>query len=206
MTINIVIPIKAGRQSKLRLSPVLDCGERANLARYLCDKTLRFFATEFSFEHLSVVTPSQEMARIASDYDAAVIHEPDLAGLSTAAQRAAKWSLAHGFTTQLLIPADIAELSAEELRILLATHRQGPAVTVSVAADGGTNGLMTSAPDVIEFGFGPGSAARHVQRAHAQQIPCTVLRLPHLSRDIDTPEDWAHFHHSCTPQIRHDCV
>lgn len=189
MSVNIVIPVKDSRRSKRRLTPVLGANERARFARHLFRRTLAFFADRFPDEHISVVTPSRAMARIAKTYGATVIMEPGAAGLSAAAAFAAEWSARHGFDAQLLIPADIAELSAPEINRLLATIENGPSVTICVATDGGTNALLTSPPNVIRFDFGFGSSRRHAQSARQRRIPCKLLRMRNLSYDIDTPAD-----------------
>ncbi|HET7313876.1 MAG TPA: hypothetical protein VFJ08_05955, partial [Salinisphaera sp.] len=118
-----------------------------------------------------------------------VILEPRAAGLSAAAAFAAEWSVEHGFDAQLLIPADISELSAQEIATLLAAIDHGPAVTICAATDGGTNALLTSPPNVIRFDFGFGSSRRHMLSARQRGISCRLLRMPNLSRDIDTPAD-----------------
>lgn len=189
MSVNIVIPVKDYRQGKTRLSPALNARERACFALHLYRKTLAFFSEHFPGQPLSVVTPSPAMATIARSAGATVIREPRAAGLSCAARRAARFSLEQGFDTQLLIPADIAELSVREINTLLATALRGPSVTVCPAVDGGTNALMTSPPDAIDFSFGPHSGWRHVIAARRRGLHSQLLRLRQLSHDIDTPAD-----------------
>jgi coenzyme F420-0:L-glutamate ligase/coenzyme F420-1:gamma-L-glutamate ligase len=64
-------------------------------------------------------------------------------------------------------------------------------VVIAAARDGGTNALLLSPPDAIAFRFGPGSAARHEAAARASGKSVERLLLPHLSRDLDRPEDLA---------------
>jgi 2-phospho-L-lactate guanylyltransferase len=142
------------------------------------------------------------MAAIAKNYGVTVILEPRAAGLSAAATFAAEWGVLNGFDAQLLIPADIADLSAQEIETLLATVDKSPSVTVCAATDGGTNALLTSPPDAICFDFGFGSSRRHILSARQQGISCRSLRMPNLSYDIDTPADLVrqqiHFHRTRT--------
>lgn len=189
MPLNIVIPVKDSRRSKRRLGSVFEPNARARFARHLYRRTLAFFIEQFPAEHISVVTPSRAMAAIAKSYGVTVIVEPRASGLSAAAAFAADWSRQHGFDAQLLIPADIAELSASEIDTLLATIGNGPSVAVCAATDGGTNALLTSPPDVIRFAFGFRSSQRHILSARQHGIPCRLLQLPSLSHDIDTPAD-----------------
>lgn len=190
---NIVIPVKDGQYAKRRLTPNLGSQDRERVANFLCRRTLDFFTTEFPHEHISVVTASAAMAETAERYGVAVIPEPEAAGLSAAAQLAAGWSLARGFETQLIIPADIAELSTEEVNTLLPCATATPSVTICPSSDGRTHALMSSPPNAIPFAFGFASSWRHMRLAWQRDIPCEILRLPKLSHDIDTPADLAHF-------------
>jgi hypothetical protein len=60
---------------------------------------------------------------------------------------------------------------------------------IAESADGGTNALLLSPPDAIPFGFGPRSAAIHEAAARTTGLTAKRLRLPFLSRDLDTPSD-----------------
>lgn len=189
MPVNIVIAVKDSRQGKSRLAPMFSIDERADFARYLYRRTLFFFTTQFPEQHLSVVTPSHDMAVLAEQHGAAVIREPRQAGLSTAAAFAARWSTWHGFDTQLLVPADIAVLRADEIQMLLDRIERQPGVVICTAVDGGTNALLTSPPQVIDFSFGPDSGRRHEQLAHSRGVACQLVSLPYLRHDIDWPGD-----------------
>lgn len=193
MSVNIVIPVKDAQHAKRRLVPALRPHDRKRVTGFLCRRTLDFFTGHFPHVHLSVVTASRHMAAIASDYGVPVIAEPEIAGLSEAAQLAAGWSLARGFDTQLVIPADIAELSADEIIRILEHATDTPSVTICPSSDGRTHALMTSPPNAIPFAFGFASSWRHALLARQRHIPYHLLRLPKLSHDIDTPADLAHF-------------
>lgn len=193
MSVNIVIPVKARQHAKRRLAPALKPDDRGQVARFLCRRTLDFFSSAFAHVQVSVVTASREMAETAASYGVDVIPERTADGLSAAAQLAAGWSLARGFDTQLVIPADIAELSAEEIEHILACATPTPSVTVCPSVDGRTHALMTTPPNAIPFAFGFASSWRHSLLARQRHISCQVLQLPKLSRDIDTPADLAQF-------------
>lgn len=53
----------------------------------------------------------------------------------------------------------------------------------------GTNMLIVSPPDLIEFSFGPGSFERHVRQAQSKGSDIEVYQLESLGLDIDLPED-----------------
>lgn len=185
----IVIPVKDFGLAKSRLGQRLSPDRRSALARRLCERTLRFLARHLPEHDRLVVTASPMIARLARRHGASVLVEPAADGLSVAAQRAAEWSRARGYTAQLLLPADIVQLDEGEIRRLLAQQGEGPGVTICPADDGGTNALLTSPPDALTFRFGPDSSMAHQEEALKQGLPCHVLALKQLSFDLDTPTD-----------------
>ena len=52
----------------------------------------------------------------------------------------------------------------------------------------GTNALLLSPPDIVDFAFGPGSRQTHADRARRAGAVLVELDGP-LALDIDTPED-----------------
>lgn len=185
----IVIPIKAFDLAKMRLGGRLSPDHRTRLARRLCERTLRFLARRFPEHDRLVVTASPSIGDLAAAHGAKVLEEPGVDGLSQAASRAAAWACQHGYTAQLLIPADIVQLDEREIRQLLATRGTGPGVAICPANDGGTNALLTAPPDALTFRFGLDSAAAHCTEAQRRDLPCRVLEMEHLSFDLDTPTD-----------------
>ncbi|WP_299313577.1 2-phospho-L-lactate guanylyltransferase [uncultured Halomonas sp.] len=185
----IVIPVKTFHLAKSRLGRRLSPDRRSALARRLCERTLRFLARNFPDHDRLVVTASPAIARLARRHGAEVLKEPAAEGLSVAAQRAADWARRRGYPAQLLLPADIVQLDAEEIHRLLATRAGHPGIALCPASDGGTNALLTSPPDVLTFRFGPASAAAHREEARRRGLPCRVLAMDHLSFDLDTPKD-----------------
>lgn len=206
----IVIPMKAPQCAKRRLSGLLSGAQREAVALALFRQTLTFFSQHFSDTPLLVVTASEQIADMARSLCAEVLLEPVMtdtersrreedqeAGLNQAAALAAKWCRDQGFASQLLLPADIAELDVAEIQQLLNTDKALPSVVPSVvicpAHDGGTNALLTTPPGVIPFRFGKASSRAHLAEAHQRAIPVQLLTLTRLTRDIDTPEDLRHW-------------
>lgn len=188
----VVIPVRDFADAKSRLEPLLEPSRREGLARWLCERTLMFFRDRMPEQDVLVVTACETIAQLASSYGAAVLREPYASGMSAAAQLAAEWSCAHGYDSQLLIPADIAQLDEVELRTLINHPRPVPSVLISPAHDRGTNALLTTPPNVLPFHFGPYSSDQHRNAAQQRGITCSLVHLPKLRFDIDTPDDLAH--------------
>ena len=96
----------------------------------------------------------------------------------------------------LLLPADVPLITVENLKQMLA-HHQRPGVTiVPASADGGTNAMMVSPPQLITPGYGHRSCQRHSEFARAVGIEPQVLESPGtdtgtagLGLDVDTVDD-----------------
>jgi len=185
----ITIPVKGPARSKTRLADLLSLESRTNLVLRMFERTLRFFCREFPQYPILVVTDSELMANIAQEFGASIFMESQADGLNAAASRAAQRNRAAGYDKQLLVPADIALLSTREINQLISAAEKGSSVVVSRAKDGGTNGLLTSPPDVINFSFGEQSSASHIEHAALAGVKHTLLEQDLMSRDIDFPED-----------------
>ena len=53
----------------------------------------------------------------------------------------------------------------------------------------GTNALLLSPADLIEYDFGGNSFVRHCERARRAGARLEVVELPSLGLDLDLPED-----------------
>jgi len=189
MSLCILIPMKNPEYSKQRLAAVLAPKEREALALNLFNNTLRFLKRHFPQVPVIVVTPSQTIANIAQRFAAKVVLEPNAAGLNCAVSRGTKMSISWGYSAQLLIPADIVELDVTEFKQLINSPRAACSVTVCPSRDGGTNALLSSPPDVIEFQFGKCSSALHLNSAKERQVQWRELKLEKIALDLDTAED-----------------
>ena len=186
--LNIVIPMKSPVRSKQRLMSVLTLAQRETLATTLFRKTLAFFAEHYSQVNRLVVTDSDQIARIAKIYGAQVLIEQQSKGLNSALESATNWSVTNGFDQQMVIPADIAHLEIEEIEPILEAAKNN-AVVIARAKDNGTNALLTTPPNAIEFCYGNQSSLAHVQEAHKKKLTVEILNLANLSQDIDVPDD-----------------
>lgn len=188
--INIVLPIKDPTHAKERLAPLLSPEQRRELALLLIEQTLAFFASLAPVAHRLVVTDSEWVAECAKQQGFAVLRETSADGETAAVERATRWSVEHGFRSQLVIPGDMAELDADDILRLLAQERPDPSVILCPASgDDGTNAILTTPPDAISFRFGDRSFPDYMAQARRKGMACSVLRLESLVLDLDTPDD-----------------
>lgn len=188
MTIAVAILMKDPSEAKTRLAPALGADAREKMALLLFENTLSFFARVHAGGPLAVVTRSDRIAGLARDAGADVVPDPAAGGINGAARAAAAWAGSAGAASLLVVHADIPVLADAELAALVEAGGRA-AVVVAESTDGGTNALLLTPPDAIAFGFGPNSAARHEAAASERGLSCLRLRLPLMSRDVDTPDD-----------------
>jgi 2-phospho-L-lactate guanylyltransferase len=191
-SINLVIPMKPPGESKQRLKGTLASGQRYELAMALYEQTLSFFKKHFCHLPILVVTSSDLVANLAKQYGAKVLLEANSDGLNNALEKATLWSLEQGFKSQLIIPADIANLKVREVAHLLSCDTGYPSVAIAIAKDKGTNALLCTPPDEIPFCFGYESSKAHQLQALSRSLDCHLLHLPFLGQDVDLPHDLAY--------------
>nr|WP_230980210.1 coenzyme F420-0:L-glutamate ligase [Oryzicola mucosus] len=198
----IAILMKDPADAKTRLSGALAFDARERLALALFENTLAFFRKTFPNELLGVVTPSQRIAGIAAAQQAEVVAQGE-PGINGAAASAAAWAQNNGADRLLVVHADIPTLVETEISALLSAG-ENHAVVIGESVDGGSNALLVSPPDVIPFCFGSQSATAHEAAARARGATAARLKLPFLSRDLDTPDDLLSFREldRSTPQNR----
>jgi 2-phospho-L-lactate guanylyltransferase len=187
----VAMPMKDLREAKTRLAAALSAAERAQLARDLFHRSQEFFARQFPEFTRLVVTPSEEIARLACAGGAWVLKEGGAGGLNCAADSAFGWARDAGFDRLLLVPGDIPVWLVGEVAALLEEGRRA-SIAIARAHDGGTNALLIDLRRVSEFAFryGVDSAARHRQWCRSRGVSHAVAHLPFLSRDVDTEEDY----------------
>lgn len=187
--INIVIPLRDPFKGKQRLQSVLNQAERVQLVLALFRKNISLIKEHFPQQSILVITDSGLVESVANYYGAKVLREQQAKGLTAAVEAATRWSVEHGFHSQLVLAPDLAELDPEELACLLTQPRPQSSVLLCPAKDFGTNAVLTTPPDVIDFWYGRCSYFEFKNRAQRNGVYCRTLELPHMSFDIDTPAD-----------------
>jgi len=189
MKIAAAILMKDPADAKTRLEPALGGDARAQLALLLFDNALAFLNAHHAGP-VGVVTGSDLIAARTEAAGKIVIREQGASGINQAARLAADWATMVGADALLLLHADIPTLVQGEFDQLIAAGERGP-VVVARSRDGGTNALLVSPPDAIDFRFGPSSAERHRAAAQERGLEAVTLTLPFLSQDVDRPQDLA---------------
>jgi len=192
MALWAIVPVKPLRRGKSRLSKVISAEERADLNHNLLEHTIRVLSAIDEIENVLVISRDTEALALARDLGARTVQEYGNPGLNTALTRAVEIARSYGTCGILIIPADLPRLDAEDIRKIL-VHRKNPPVVV-IAPDRkkeGTNALLISPPDLIEFKYGIGSFKKHSKAAKDAGARLEICDLPSLELDLDEPEDLA---------------
>ena len=185
----ILVPIKNLSSAKQRLSLVLSPERRFELAQAMCEDVLQTLADWVSRPAVAVVTSDPFACKLATRFNFEVIADDSNGGETSAIEMATAVCCEHGARSTLVIPADIPLLEIADLqKIVDAAPLQG-SVLVTDAAHRGTNAAYRAPGDLFPLRFGNDSFLPHLASAQATRLPCVVLELPSLARDVDRPED-----------------
>ena len=190
-------------ECKTRLAGSLGKKARSDLARLLYIRTLEFItplARQFGYD-VAVVTRSPDAISIAKEFEIQIIAEPNYGTLSQAARLAGEWANANGYTRLCVIPADLVAPDSEEMIKFLESKAL---VTICPSVDQGTNALMLSPPNAIEFHYGSMSALAHFNAAKIAGLKPVLMPLASLSFDLDHT-DCLHRAYSVVPEIKEVC-
>lgn len=187
---NIVVPAKDPSYAKSRLSSYLSQPQRQELFKVLFKNVLKTLVSLPSCPHVLVVTDSRFIKEVSEQTGASVLWENNPKGETEAVNKATRWSIENGYQRQLVIPGDMAHLNPDEVEHLLTLDLPSPSVVLCPAVnDDGTNGILTSPPDIIEFRFGNLSFPDYQKKAKQKNAHLEILRLKSFVLDLDTPED-----------------
>jgi 2-phospho-L-lactate guanylyltransferase len=198
MSLWAVVPVKPLEESKSRLEGTLTRAERSALARTLLEHTLKVLATAkappntagHGVDRVLVVSRDPTVLELARSLGADALPEDCPPELNASLAYATCYALEHGAGMALALPADLAQVTAEDIRALVKCAAAGPCIVIAPDRRGeGTNALLTRPPGAIPYRFGPGSFALHCQEARQMGLRLEVCRRPGLALDVDLPED-----------------
>ena len=189
-----VVPVKERDRAKERLASLLPPAMRQSLVLAMLEDVLTALASAAGLAGLVVVTVDPAAAGLARRYGARVVEDGARDGHTGAVTTVMRLLAAEQRAGMLTLPGDIPLVTADEINRVLAAHRPAPAFTIVPSRDeGGSNAILCSPPAAVPLRFGVDSFFPHLRAAEAQGILPTVLRLPGIALDIDSPEDLAAF-------------
>lgn len=185
-----IIPVGMLEGAKSRLGAVLDAEERRDLAEAFAGRTIRASLATPGIAETLVVTPDDAVRQLALELGARPLRQRT-SGLNDGLREARTEAMAAGADAILVLPIDLPLVTPDAIAAVTSAldHANGP--TIGIVADRhrrGTNVLLLTPPDVIDFCFGGDSHEAHVTAARA--IGATVVELGGpLRLDVDTADD-----------------
>jgi 2-phospho-L-lactate guanylyltransferase len=194
-----IVPVKRFAAAKSRLAPLLSPAEREALSAAMLEDVLAAARAAAEIAGVVVVTAEPGVGKIAASHGAEVIDE-GTDGLNGALRIAAATAMQRVAMGMLVVPSDVPQVTAGVLARGARHLRNGrTAVLAPAVADGGTNLLGLSPPEMIAPAFGPGSFARHRGALLAAGVAPLIVDDDAIGRDIDRPDDLASFLAMKTP-------
>lgn len=190
----IIVPVKDTRQSKQRLMASLDAHRRRMLALAMLEDVLSAIAPVRDRAPCAIVTVDPDVTAIAGRYGMRVLTDGAHDGHTGSVMAAARRLGSEGASGFLTVPGDIPNIATAEIEALLDAHRSAPAFTIAPSYDElGSNAVACSPVEAVPLRFGSDSYFPHLAAARRAGLEPTILRLPGIAMDIDTPDDLARF-------------
>ncbi len=207
MSLWTIVPVKPFSEGKSRLAGYISPQTRRALNRNLLTRTLDAIRLAQIEAEIVVVSRDSEALDLAARLGGHALTEeqsnllsldtgprafstaPELQ-LNAALTQAARYAVARGATRVLILPTDLPNLTAGDVRTMASLQGRGPQVTIAPSHDGGTNALMLQPAQAIPFAFGRDSFQRHRRLAVEAGLPVRVVESASLVFDIDLPEDY----------------
>lgn len=195
MRATAILPVKRFGDAKQRLLTVLDRPQRATLVKAMLTDVLAATTDAECVERVIVVTSEGRAERIALRHaqrtttPVEVLEEPADRGHPEAATLGIVRAKALGAECVALLPGDCPLLDSDELDAAIERMHPGRVSVVPDRHGTGTNALLMAPADAIGPAFGPGSCARHSDRAERAGHEAAVEPLDSLALDVDTPDD-----------------
>jgi 2-phospho-L-lactate/phosphoenolpyruvate guanylyltransferase len=180
------MPIKSPARAKRRLAEALDPESHRYLIEALIEDALAFCSRTEDIVWWVVSDDETVRARAQSAGLEAIADKG--VGLNEAVAMGFEVAARNGAQSVLVIPGDVPLARPEDADDILDTGAVSEMVVVP-ASDGGTNGLYLDLPTEVRTSFGEESLRTYVEQARQLDLRCSILDLPRLAIDLDTPED-----------------
>ncbi len=186
-----LVPVKGFRNSKTRLSSVLDEEARARLTFWMMARVLKTLSAARTVKRILLVSQDVDVQSAGWSMGVESFCETSK-GLNEAILEAVASLKRSPSERALIIPADLPLLRVEDVDSLVElSFAESPCVVSSPSRRrDGTNALLLDPPDVISPAYGPDSFSRHQSQAKAKGVPFQIYTAPSFSLDIDLPEDF----------------
>ncbi|MCC6615899.1 MAG: 2-phospho-L-lactate guanylyltransferase [Anaerolineae bacterium] len=185
-----IIPVKPLANAKSRLAPALTPAQRQQLAEHMFRHVLKISTSVPQLAGTLVISRDNKALAIAREYGAKTVQESGAPEMNAALMRATSLIARWRGSGVLILPADLPLLATED--VVSMVEMGDELYTMVIATDqvrDGTNAMLVRPPGLMEYGYGPGSFDRHIERGKAAGAMVHIYESERLQLDIDLPED-----------------
>jgi 2-phospho-L-lactate guanylyltransferase len=202
----VLLPVRSVTGAKNRLATDLDEQARKRLTLAMLADMIAAARKAERVSTVYVISSDTALLRFASDHGATCLAESALlqrwlpaahaanaspapsGGLNRAVFCAARELASRGIERLLAIPGDVPLITAANIDEAFAPSTV-PVVLIPSRTRRGTNGLLTSPPDVVTPVFEGESLSAYRRVCAEHGLLCSVVDLPSFALDIDTFDD-----------------
>lgn len=193
MSLWVIIPVKPLKNAKSRLASVLLPEERYDLAQAMLRHVLSVATAIQNVTGVLVISRDAKALAIARELGAKTLLEGTVSNLNPALMRATMVVKTWRADAVLILPADLPFVSVEDVRAIIDMGQDRSIVIATDRGLDGTNALLVRPPGALEYEYGAGSFARHVEQAEGVGMRVLRYQSEQLSLDIDVPGDLADY-------------
>ncbi len=188
-----IVPIKSLGNSKKRLESFLSPSERRELGLALIEDVLTAATNSRLSDGTLIITPDTEIITRIHHWNFPNIEcilESEERGINQAVQLAIRWCLSKSVSSILVIPADLALITSDEIDALLQLGRSGYSIIIAPSQrKDGTNAFYQQPPNRIQVWYGPNSFQKNLTLVSQSPHPYRILENSAFALDIDLKED-----------------
>ncbi len=185
-----IIPVKPLANAKSRLAPALTPTERQQLAELMFRHVLEIATSVPQLAGTLVISRDNKALAIAREYGAKTVQESGAPEMNAALMRATSLIARWRGSGVLILPADLPLISVDDVVSMVEMGDELYTMVIATDQDrDGTNAMLVRPPGLIEYGYGPGSFDRHIERGKAAGAHVQIYESERLQLDIDLPED-----------------
>lgn len=181
-----ILPFRSIDASKSRMSPALTDAERQEFSARLLERTLLALGHAARVSRVILVSPDPLARALARSFGHEALDDNGV-DLNAALQLGIAHATASRASAVLLLPVDLAEVSARNIDALI-DGWSGLRPGILPSHDGGTSALLVPLPGDFRPQFGAGSAVAHRVEFERTGDAVEMLTSP-LAFDLDTPSD-----------------
>lgn len=183
----VILLLAAGASTRMRgADKLMETVDNQPLIRLMAARCAKAGTTRV------VVGPDQAKRREAlADLDVEIVEATDTDGMA-ASIRVGVDGLKN--KTIMIVLADMPEVTAADIHLLLSLHAQGLSPIIQAAGRDGTPGqpVVFAEKYLKKLGTLQGDeGAKSILKAHARDVALIPLKDQRATTDLDTPEDWA---------------